>query len=79
MTSTKLANENRLGRAAIPSASEVQLLTCVDHIAKETMRMYHPLGINLREAKCDTSLPRGGGEDGLEPVDIRKGEHAGKW
>ena len=41
--------------------------------------MYHPLGINVREAKRDTSLPLGGGPDGTQPVAILKGQQVGAY
>jgi len=43
------------------------------------MRMYHPLGINIREAKKDTCLPVGGGSDGKQPVAILKGQQVGTY
>ena len=43
------------------------------------MRVYHPLGLNVREAKKDTSLPVGGGPGGTQPVAILKGEQVGMY
>ncbi|KAH8889464.1 cytochrome P450 [Thozetella sp. PMI_491] len=57
-----------------PTFQQIQALTLLQNVAKETMRMYHPLGINVREARKDTCLPRGGGHDGTQPVAILKGE-----
>lgn len=41
--------------------------------------MYHPLGLNIREAKNDTCLPVGGGLDGTQPVAILKGQQVGTY
>ncbi|PHH79295.1 hypothetical protein CDD80_5196 [Ophiocordyceps camponoti-rufipedis] len=43
---------------------------CID----ETLRLYPSIPMNLRIAKRDTVLPTGGGEDGLSPISLRKGE-----
>jgi hypothetical protein len=37
------------------------------------MRLYHPLGFNVRAAKQDTTLPVGGGPDGKLPLGVPKG------
>jgi cytochrome P450 len=39
----------------------------------ETLRLYPPVPWNSRRSTRDTSLPRGGGEDGLSPVFVPKG------
>lgn len=46
----------------------------LQNVIKETMRMYHPLGLNVREALKDTSLPVGGGPDGRGEVEVPKGK-----
>jgi cytochrome P450 len=37
------------------------------------LRLMPPLPINSRMAARDTSLPRGGGPDGMSPIFIKKG------
>ncbi|KXT05195.1 hypothetical protein AC578_8433 [Pseudocercospora eumusae] len=47
--------------------------TTMQHVILETLRMY-PLLANIgRNAKRDTVLPRGGGEDGMQPIAVPKG------
>ncbi|EME82945.1 uncharacterized protein MYCFIDRAFT_2871, partial [Pseudocercospora fijiensis CIRAD86] len=47
--------------------------TTMQHVILETLRMY-PLLANIgRNAKRDTVLPRGGGEDGMQPMAVPKG------
>jgi len=45
--------------------------------AKQALRLYPQLPINVRFATRMTMLPRGGGPDGTSPVLIRKGEGLG--
>ncbi|KAF9888975.1 hypothetical protein FE257_008145 [Aspergillus nanangensis] len=40
----------------------------------ETLRLYPPGPLNSRIAACDTTLPRGGGPDGMSPIAIRAGQ-----
>ena len=45
----------------------------MQNVIREVLRMY-PLLANIgRNAKCNTILPRGGGEDGLQPIAVPKG------
>lgn len=39
----------------------------------ETLRLFPPVPWNSRRSTRDTSLPRGGGEDGLSPIFVPKG------
>lgn len=39
----------------------------------ETLRLYPPVPLNSRRATRDTTIPRGGGPDGLSPLFVRKG------
>ncbi|ABN65477.2 n-alkane inducible cytochrome P- 450 [Scheffersomyces stipitis CBS 6054] len=40
----------------------------------ETLRLYPSVPVNFRVATKDTTLPRGGGKDGSEPILVRKGQ-----
>ncbi|KAI9779011.1 MAG: hypothetical protein M1816_003788 [Peltula sp. TS41687] len=46
----------------------------LQHCLNETLRLYPVVPGNLRTAVRDTTIPRGGGEDGQSPVFIRKGQ-----
>lgn len=59
---------------AIPSMDELKKLPLLQNVIKETMRMYHPLGLNVREALQDTTLPVGAGPDGMAQVAVSKGD-----
>ena len=41
---------------------------------KVVLRLYPPVPINGRWALETTTLPKGGGPDGTEPIMVRKGE-----
>ncbi|KAJ5121706.1 Cytochrome P450 E-class CYP52 [Penicillium atrosanguineum] len=45
----------------------------LQYFLKETLRLYPVVPFNRRCATRDTTLPRGGGEDGTSPIYIRKG------
>ncbi|ETI28303.1 hypothetical protein G647_00752 [Cladophialophora carrionii CBS 160.54] len=66
--------EQVCGFDAPPTEQHLKQMTLLKNIIRETLRLYHPLGFNVREAKFDTTIPRGGGPDGNSPVTILKGE-----
>jgi cytochrome P450 len=45
----------------------------LQHVLQETLRLYPPIPINMRQALRDTVLPTGGGPDGNQPIAIAKG------
>lgn len=47
--------------------------TYLKWVINETLRLWPPVALNLREAERDTSIPEGGGPDGLSPVFCPKG------
>ena len=44
-------------------------------VLKETLRLYPSVPVNTRTVHRTTTLPRGGGPDGLSPVLVRKGDN----
>ncbi|KAK0379655.1 cytochrome P450 [Colletotrichum limetticola] len=55
-----------------PSASDLKEMTYIRHVINETFRLYHPLGMNVRMALKDATLPIGGGKSGRDPVAVPK-------
>lgn len=47
--------------------------TLMQHVISETLRMYRLLANIGRNAKKSAVLPRGGGEDGMQPLAVPKG------
>lgn len=46
----------------------------LQHCMNEVLRLYPVVPLNRRTAAHDTTLPRGGGPDGLSPIFVRKGQ-----
>lgn len=46
----------------------------LQYTMNEVLRLYPVVPFNRRSSICDTTLPRGGGPDGLSPVYLRKGQ-----
>ncbi|KAH7118679.1 cytochrome P450 52A1 [Dactylonectria estremocensis] len=57
-----------------PSSNELKSMTYLRNVINEVLRLYPINPINSRVAVRDTTLPRGGGKDGLSPVFIGKGQ-----
>lgn len=70
---------SRIGLDVLPDVGQIKSLSLLRNVVKETIRVYHPLGLNVREAKKDTCLPVGGGPDGTRPVAILKGEQVSTY
>ncbi|KAF7187191.1 Cytochrome P450 52-E3 [Pseudocercospora fuligena] len=62
-----------VGPEDAPGFTELKEMRLLQHTINETLRLYPAVPLNVREAFEDTSLPRGAGVDGDEPVGILKG------
>jgi hypothetical protein len=61
------------GHAAI-SFESLKSCSFLQHVLSEVLRLYPVVPENSRRAVRNTTLPRGGGPDGLSPIYIRAGE-----
>ena len=70
----KLRHEilTRLGPARAPTYADLKSMRYLQHTMNETLRHYPVIPYNVRVALHDTTLPRGGGPDGLSPIGIPK-------
>ncbi|KAI1374097.1 cytochrome P450 [Hypoxylon crocopeplum] len=66
--------QEHIGLDVLPDMENLKKLIKLQNVIKETMRTYHPLGLNVREALKDTLLPVGGGSNGAGKVPVLKGE-----
>ncbi|PNS14382.1 hypothetical protein CAC42_6895 [Sphaceloma murrayae] len=76
---TKLRSEilDRVGRERPPSYDDLKSMRYLQHTLNEILRVRAPVPYNVRVALRDTTLPRGGGADGMSPLGIPKGTAVG--
>ncbi|KAF8860798.1 cytochrome P450 [Acephala macrosclerotiorum] len=66
--------ETTVGDSSDLTREQIMKMRYLGFVIKESLRLYPPVPLNIREARQTTFLPMGGGPDGHDPVLVRKGE-----
>ncbi|KAL9600753.1 MAG: hypothetical protein Q9219_002994 [cf. Caloplaca sp. 3 TL-2023] len=67
----------KLGPQKAPTYDDLKTMPYLQHCMNETLRVYPVVPYNMRVPLKDTTLPRGGGPDGLSPIGVKKGTVVG--
>ncbi|GAM85529.1 hypothetical protein ANO11243_035360 [Dothideomycetidae sp. 11243] len=67
----------QVGRTKAPTYADLKEMRYLQHTLNEILRVYPAVPYNVRIALKDTTLPRGGGPDGMQPVGIEAGAAVG--
>ncbi|KAK5987625.1 Cytochrome P450 52A12 [Cladobotryum mycophilum] len=72
---TRLRKEilETVGHDGLPTYEHLKNMPYLKAILNETLRLYPSIPMNVRVALKDTTLPRGGGPDGTQPIGLLKG------
>ena len=63
-----------MGTAQHVTRQHIRDMPYLNHVIKESLRLFPPVPLNNRTAIRTTILPRGGGPDGSSPILVRRGE-----
>ncbi|KAI3342751.1 cytochrome P450 [Ustulina deusta] len=61
-----------VGRNRTPTYDNLKNMKYLQYVVNETLRLYPVVPFNVRLALKDTTLPRGGGADGTQPIAVLK-------
>lgn len=61
-----------LGLTRTPTYEDLKSMKYLQYVVNEILRLYPIVPFNLRMALKDTTLPRGGGADGTQPIAVLK-------
>ncbi|KAJ5797265.1 cytochrome P450 alkane hydroxylase [Penicillium pulvis] len=64
---------SNIGYDRPPTLQDLDQMSFLKNVIRESMRLHPPVGFNFREALVDTTLPTGGGADGQEGIAVPKG------